>query len=107
MISIRFLAANKITLAIPANPHGDDDSDGYTNLEEWLHKLAAEVEGAEVFLSTDLNQDGRTDIQDIQLCVNVILETQTDPDIVARADVNKDGSANTLDIQEIVNVILG
>ncbi len=68
--------------------------------------------GAYVYVTTvlspaDLNQDGRTDIQDIQLCVNVILETQTDPDIVARADVNKDGSVNTLDIQEIVNVILG
>ena len=55
----------------------------------------------------DLNQDGRTDIQDIQLCVNVILETETDPDIVARADVNRDGSVNVLDIREIVNVILG
>lgn len=30
---------------IPANPHADDDSDGYTNLEEWLHELAAQVEG--------------------------------------------------------------
>jgi len=39
------LAANVITLDIPSNPHGDDDADGYTNLEEWLHGLAAEVEG--------------------------------------------------------------
>lgn len=31
-------------LALPANPHGDDDGDGYTNLEEWLHRLAAAVE---------------------------------------------------------------
>jgi hypothetical protein len=29
---------------IPSNPHGDDDSDGYTNLEEWLHAFAAHVE---------------------------------------------------------------
>ncbi|MCK5240815.1 hypothetical protein KAR34_00045 [bacterium] len=56
--------------------------------------------------TADLNQDGRTDIQDIQLCVNVVLETETDPDIVARADVNKDGSVNTLDIQEVVNAVL-
>jgi len=32
--------------AFPTDPHGDDDSDGYTNLEEWLHTLAAEVEGS-------------------------------------------------------------
>lgn len=29
---------------IPRNPHEDDDKDGYTNLEEWLHKLTAIVE---------------------------------------------------------------
>jgi len=34
----------RITLNIPANPNGDSDGDGYTNLEEWLHALAAEVE---------------------------------------------------------------
>jgi cytoskeletal protein CcmA (bactofilin family) len=31
-------------LETPANPHADDDGDGYTNLEEWLHQFAAEVE---------------------------------------------------------------
>lgn len=39
------LTANTTTLVIPANPHSDDDSDGYTNLEEWLHSMAAMVEG--------------------------------------------------------------
>ena len=28
----------------PAQPDDDDDGDGYTNLEEWLHGHAAEVE---------------------------------------------------------------
>jgi len=38
----------RITLNIPANPSGDSDGDGYTNLEEWLHDHAAAVEfGAE------------------------------------------------------------
>jgi hypothetical protein len=31
-------------LSLPANPNDDDDRDGYTNLEEWLHQLAAAVE---------------------------------------------------------------
>ena len=39
------LAIHKIKLAIPPNPHADDDGDGYTNLEEWLHSQAAIVEG--------------------------------------------------------------
>jgi hypothetical protein len=42
------LAKNKTTLIIPENPHSDDDADGYTNLEEWLHHLAALVEGSGV-----------------------------------------------------------
>ena len=39
------LAVNHRTLNLPANPHADDDNDGYTNLEEWLHGFSAQVEG--------------------------------------------------------------
>ncbi len=42
------LATNKRRLTIPENPQGDDDGDGYTNVEEWLHELAAQVEGRSV-----------------------------------------------------------
>ena len=31
-------------LTLPENPHADDNGDGYTNLENWLHAFAAEVE---------------------------------------------------------------
>src|SRR5688572_23243896 len=39
------LAQNQRPLTTPANPNGDDDGDCYTNLEEWLHRMAAEVDG--------------------------------------------------------------
>ena len=39
------LAENSRELDLPTNPNGDDDGDEYTNLEEWLHEMAAEVEG--------------------------------------------------------------
>jgi hypothetical protein len=39
---------NRRALPLPANPNADDDGDGYTNLEEWLHSLAAEAEGRKV-----------------------------------------------------------
>ena len=39
------LQENYRSLTVPDNPNGDDDGDGYTNLEEWLHGFAAEVEG--------------------------------------------------------------
>jgi len=32
-------------LEIPARPDADDDGDGYTNLEEWLHGLASTAGG--------------------------------------------------------------
>ena len=40
------LESNQTTHFLPTDPNGDADADGYTNLEEWLHQLAAEVEGA-------------------------------------------------------------
>jgi uncharacterized protein YjdB len=38
------LAVNTRALTVPGNPNGDDDGDGYTNLEEWLHQFAVQVE---------------------------------------------------------------
>jgi hypothetical protein len=39
------LEQNRRILTLPSNPGSDEDGDGYTNLEEWLHDFAAEVEG--------------------------------------------------------------
>ncbi|MBS3764476.1 MAG: hypothetical protein KGZ25_14355 [Planctomycetes bacterium] len=38
------LTRNAWKLTVPENPCADDDGDGYTNLEEWLHSNAAKVE---------------------------------------------------------------
>lgn len=38
------LANNTRVLDVPGNPSGDSDDDGYTNVEEWLHAFAAQVE---------------------------------------------------------------
>ncbi len=35
---------NQRSLEVPENGNADDDGDGYTNLEEWLHLMAAAVE---------------------------------------------------------------
>jgi len=39
------LASTTRTLTLPANPNGDDNGNGYTNLEEWLQGLARAAEG--------------------------------------------------------------
>jgi hypothetical protein len=55
----------------------------------------------------DLNGDGGVDILDLQLCVNVVLGTETTPAIVAASDLNGDSIADILDVQLLVNIILG
>ncbi len=40
------LERNTRRLTLPERPHADDDGDGYTNLEEWLHGYARQVEGS-------------------------------------------------------------
>jgi hypothetical protein len=37
-------AENRRALVLPDDPNGDSDRDGYTNLEEWLHEMAKQVE---------------------------------------------------------------
>ncbi len=41
-------ARNTRNLSVPSDPNGDSDGDGYTNVEEWLQAMAAEVEGTAV-----------------------------------------------------------
>jgi len=48
------LAETRRKLALPNNPNGDDDGDGYTNLEEWLHAHAARVESVEPVSDIDV-----------------------------------------------------
>ncbi len=54
----------------------------------------------------DLNLDGQVNVIDVQLCVNVFLEVETEPGVVARADMNADAQVNVIDVQRIVNVFL-
>ncbi|SLM29521.1 exported hypothetical protein [Desulfamplus magnetovallimortis] len=55
----------------------------------------------------DINGDGTVDVLDIMACINVVLGTETSPDIVAAADVNNDGSVSIIDVMEIIDTILG
>ena len=45
-------------IALPANPSADDDGDTYTNLEEWLHDLAFQLEGDRRIARFDTFEDG-------------------------------------------------
>ena len=55
----------------------------------------------------DLDCSGAVDILDLQRLVNVLLGTETDSAVIARADLNGDGSATVQDLQLLVNKLLG
>ncbi|MBD3321131.1 MAG: hypothetical protein GF350_08570 [Chitinivibrionales bacterium] len=46
-------------LDIPSSPHADDDNDGYTNVEELLHEMAAELESPSSCTDTGLSIGSR------------------------------------------------
>ncbi|MFH1322026.1 MAG: prolyl oligopeptidase family serine peptidase [Bacteroidota bacterium] len=57
--------------------------------------------------NNDTTDDGKLDMNDVQLCINVILGIEQDPDIITKLDINGDQVVNVLDLQLIVNTILG
>jgi hypothetical protein len=57
-------------------------------------------------LAGDLNGDRAVTTVDLQLLVNVLLGTQTNPTIVARSDFDGNGRTDTSDLQKLVNLLL-
>lgn len=55
----------------------------------------------------DLNADGQVNSVDLQLCVNVLLGIENNPEITARADLDNNGEVNAADLQKLVNLLLG
>ena len=55
----------------------------------------------------DLNADGRVDIVDLQLMVNVILDVETNATIRARADMDGSGAVTPVDLQRLINILIG
>ena len=71
-----------------------------------LPDIGAFEVGAVNKLACDLNLDGAVNILDVQVCVNVILGTESATEIVDRADVNEDGNIDDEDLQAIANSAL-
>ncbi|MBO4871475.1 MAG: dockerin type I repeat-containing protein [Muribaculaceae bacterium] len=54
----------------------------------------------------DLNGDGVVDIADVNICINIILELNNDPELKELADLNGDGVVDVADVNAIINIIL-
>ncbi|KYK25975.1 hypothetical protein AYK26_01705 [Euryarchaeota archaeon SM23-78] len=61
---------NYRSLTLPSNPNGDDDGDGYTNLEEWIHTFSAQVEQASPDRCSDWTIYGQCSFTKPKYCDN-------------------------------------
>ena len=58
-------------------------------------------------LKGDVNQDGKVDVSDVNLAVNIILGKESRADYISRADMDGNGNVDVSDVNLIVNIILG
>ena len=54
----------------------------------------------------DVNGDGRVDVDDLNIVINVILDMNQEPATMAFCDVNSDGGVDVDDLNLLINVIL-
>lgn len=70
-----------------------------SDVATFVYKVSTEING-------DVNRDGEVNIADINVIIVVILSSDVNPDVLARADVNGDGEVNIADINVIIKIIL-
>ena len=54
----------------------------------------------------DLNGDGRVDIDDVNIAINIVLEKEVDAAVIALADLDSSGTVDIADINTLLNIIL-
>jgi PKD repeat protein len=75
------------------------DNDGNTDTDNITINV-------EQFIIGDLNSDGVVNEVDLKLCTEVVLGSETRPEVISKADLNQDGNVNVLDIQTIAIILV-
>lgn len=81
----------------------------HTKIHGWMgrmNQVYLYAESKAIIRDPDINQDGRVDSLDLQLCINVLLNRERDPAIIARADINGDGAVTRADLELILKEML-
>jgi hypothetical protein len=93
------LAENYRELTLPNNPNGDDDIDGYTNLEEWLHNFSVQVEALPQDFCGDGTPYGRCSSNQPKYCDNGnLVDDCNSCDCPSGYDCQVDGSCQSVDV---------
>lgn len=87
-------------LTLPNNPNGDDDQDGYTNLEEWLQQmdLSSPLPSCPLQSRGDINCDNSIGINDLLLLLNNWGSTT-----YAEGDLNSNGRIESGDLLTVLS----
>ncbi|MBO4871516.1 MAG: hypothetical protein J5565_05990 [Muribaculaceae bacterium] len=93
--------ANGLRLHFTA-PYADKDNCGAI-IEA---KVLAYKNGSGVVVVGDVDGDGKVDVSDVNVIINVILEQNTDPDTKLKADLDGDGKVDVSDVNKAINLIL-
>ncbi|MBO4871074.1 MAG: leucine-rich repeat protein [Muribaculaceae bacterium] len=82
--------------------------EAYQNADGWrqFQHIEGIDTGDEPSVPGDLNGDGAVDVADVNICINIILEIDNDPEVKALADLNGDGTVDVADVNAIINIIL-
>lgn len=81
----------------------------HTKVHGWLGRtnlVYLYTESNAIIRDPDINQDGRIDSLDLQLCINVLMKKEQNPAIITRADINGDGAVNSSDLELILRELL-
>ncbi|MBO4870423.1 MAG: choice-of-anchor J domain-containing protein [Muribaculaceae bacterium] len=76
------------------------------NETDWTELLEFTTLAEQDHVVGDLNGDGVVDIADVNICINIILETNNDPNVKALADLSGDGTVDVTDVNMMINIIL-
>ena len=53
-----------------------------------------------------MNLDGTVDVEDMNIIINIFLETETDEGYISRANINGDEKIDVEDMNTLINIIL-
>ena len=77
-----------------------DDNTGANVFDIWM-------DGGKNFETGDVNGDGKVDIADVNILINIVLGSDNATKYAGRADLNKDNKVDIADINIAINLLLG
>ena len=81
--------------------------EAYQADENWVKfQNIEEIDVEEPGLEGDLNDDGTVDVEDVNILINLILESITPDEVAGNPDLDNSGTIDVADVNVLINIIL-